>query len=367
MYVMLMGNPGARKSTAIKMVKRILTGAGYDTIAADKSTKEKFILDLAGLESQDGDTSLDQQLWGASTEEAKLFVMADEFNDFFGNNILDFVSFLGTLWDYSGVYKNRIKNGVSVEINNPAVSILGGNTPTQFATTFPPEIFGQGFFSRILLIYGESNGRRIAFPTAPAESSTARLIETFGAIKLRSVGAAAFHACAKTTLERIYQLSLVISDSRFASYTTRRFTHLLKLCLLYSAARSSTEITERDVIYANTTLHYAEQFMPRALGEFGRSKSSAVTDKIINVIESLSADGLVAVKDIYPHVHTDVEKFSDLASIVSNLVQAQRIQWVTTEEYAGALPKKSMVETSPEIEQFVDYSLLTPEERKYVK
>ena len=42
MYTMLIGSPGTRKSTAIKLVKKLLNDAGYETIAADKTSKEKF-------------------------------------------------------------------------------------------------------------------------------------------------------------------------------------------------------------------------------------------------------------------------------------------------------------------------------------
>ena len=55
MYIMLIGEPGTRKSTAIKIAKKIITAAGFDKISGDKTSKEKFMLDLAGIE----DGSLD--------------------------------------------------------------------------------------------------------------------------------------------------------------------------------------------------------------------------------------------------------------------------------------------------------------------
>jgi Protein of unknown function (DUF3987) len=367
MYVMLMGSPGTRKSTAIKTAKSILTKAGYTSIAAEKSTKEKFILDLAGAETDSFSSKpsdiLDQNLWGGSaSDSSEIFVMADEFNDFFGNNILDFVSFLGTLWDYSGTYRNRIKNGTSVEIPNPTVSILGGNTPTTFATTFPPEIFGQGFFSRILLIHGEPNGKRIAFPKPPNPDHTDFLVQSLQAIKLAATGSVSLASGAEKLLERIYRVDAPIPDQRFSTYFTRRFTHLLKLCLIVAASRNSTQVAERDVVYANTILHYAEQFMPRALGEFGRSKHSAVTDKVVSAIESLSISGPVPIPSIWPHVHMDLEGFPELSRIVQNLIQAGRVQWCGT----GCLPNKSMVGDSP-MTEYTDFSLLSTEEQRYVR
>jgi len=222
-YSMLIGSPGTRKSTAIKLMRKVLSEAGYTSIAADKSTKEKFLLDLAG-EGDEGslpspEKLLDQNLFGGEDvqQDSEMFIMADEFNDFFGNGNIEFISLLGTLWDYSGVYRNRIKNGKSVSIKNPTVSILGGNTPTGFSLAFPTEILGQGFFSRILLIYGEPNGKRIPFPRPPASSDTEAIVRHLQHIKLSAFGAAKLDAPAERLLERIYSYPSTVDDIRFES------------------------------------------------------------------------------------------------------------------------------------------------------
>lgn len=363
-YSMLIGSPGTRKSTSIKLMRSFLQRAGYDTIAADKSTKEKFMLDLAG-ETGPGDTAkvddiLEQNLFGKETghgDAREMFIMADEFNDFFGNGNLEFISLLGTLWDFSGVYQNRIKNGKSVSISDPTVSILGGNTPTGFSLAFPPEILGQGFFSRILLIYGEPNGKRIPFPPTPDASSTNALIDFLRQIKSTVFGPAQLTGTAEKLLADIYIIDPKVDDVRFASYSNRRFDHLLKLCLIVSANRLSTEITEYDVIYANTILSHAEQFMPRALGEFGKARNSDVTHKVLEFISH--AKRVVTLKEIWREVHADLEKLSQLQDIMIGLQQADKIQ--TIPEVGGFLPcKKALATVRPDI---FNLSLLTEEER----
>jgi hypothetical protein len=365
-YCMLIGSPGTRKSTSIKLMKSLLLKAGYTTIAAEKSTKEKFLLDLAG-EGTDGmsndDALLDQNLFGNGDDssDSEMFIMADEFNDFFGNGNLEFVSLLGTLWDFHGTYRNRIKNGKSVSIPNPTVSILGGNTPTGFSLAFPSDILGQGFFSRILLIYGEPNGKRIAFPPAPDEHVTSRIVETLREIKSTVFGPAQLTGAAKGLLTEIYNRNPTVDDVRFASYSNRRFDHLLKLCLIASANRLSSEIAERDVIYANTILSHAEQYMPRALGEFGKAKNSDVTHKVLEVINS--STGVVKLKDIWCHVHSDLEKLSQLQDILVGLQQADKIQ--TVSEVGGFLPKRKLLIAGAV--GLVDFNLLTEEERNMKK
>lgn len=365
-YCMLIGSPGTRKSTSIKLMRSFLTQSGYNTIAAEKSTKEKFLLDLAGEGASDGmspDDILDRNLFGNGDDkpDSEMFIMADEFNDFFGNGNIEFISLLGTLWDFNGTYRNRIKNGKSVDINNPTVSILGGNTPTGFSLAFPSDILGQGFFSRILLIHGEPNGKRIPFPPEPDRDSTARIVENLRLIKSSVFGPAQLTGTAKRLLSEIYICDPKVDDVRFASYSNRRFDHLLKLCLIVAANRLSSEIAEHDVVYANTILSHAEQYMPRALGEFGKAKNSDVTHKVLEII--YRGPGVVKMKDIWCEVYTDLEKMAQLQDILIALQQAGKIQ--TVPESGGFIPhRKALVEGK---QGMVDFSLLTDEERSMKK
>lgn len=364
-YCMLIGNAGTRKSTAVKLMKKVLQESGYNTIAADRTTKEKFLMDLAG-ETGEHDTKspedfLDENLFGtSSSDDAESFIMADEFNDFTGTGNVEFYSLLGTLWDYTGSYKNRIKTGKSISIQNPTISILGGNTPTGLSLAFPPEMLGQGFFSRMIFVYGEPNGRKITFPKAPDPRATAALRELLLAIQARNLGPANLCPRAELLLDRIYRTSRPVDDVRFESYSTRRFTHLLKLCLITSAASGSTEISERDVIYANTVLHYTEHFMPKALGEFGKAKHSDVSHKILQLLDS--TDVVMKFHDIWKYVANDLEKQSDLATLLQNLTAAEKLQILPGAE--GFLPRKKVLEAVDS--SVIDYTLLTEEERRVI-
>lgn len=367
-YAMLIGNPGTRKSTAIKILKQLLVQTGYKNIAADKTTKEKFLVDMAAYLEQDAEadaTILEENIFGAADSDeslltkppAEVYIAADEFNDFMGNGNIEFISLLGTLWDYAGIYRNRIKNGKSVAIPNPTVSILGGNTPTNFSMAFPPEIIGQGFLSRLILVYGEPTGKKITFPKPPDAAYTAELVKYMVEIKTKSRGPAQLHPAAERLLDKIYQSWPGMEDYRLESYGNRRFTHLLKLCVICSAMRMDTRITDADVVLANTILSHTEFLMPKALGEFGKSKHSDVAHKVMEVLSSATAP--MMYKEIWQFVHQDLDKIADLAEILKNLQVADKIQLVN----GGFLPKKKPVIGL--VTDTVDMSLLTDEERGY--
>jgi hypothetical protein len=358
-YVILLGNPGTRKSTAIKRMKALIKSAGYTSIAADKTTKEKFLLDLAGEETNAEDP-LDANLWGKEDSDvSNCFIMADEFNDFFGNNNLEFISLLGTLWDYTGTYESRVKNSKSVTIPNPTISILGGNTPTGFATGFPVEIFGQGFFSRLILVHADPSGKRITFPSPPTPEDTQDMIDYLRHVKMSVIGQAAMSRPAEKLLDKIYKSYTGVNDVRFESYSNRRFTHLLKLCLIHSAASLSTTISESTVIYANTILSHTEKLMPRALGEFGKAKDSGVTHKVMQILDSTHT--VLTLNDIWKHVHNDLESVGKLGDLLRNLIAADKVMPVKEPRY-GFLPKKKPVIDIAE--DTVDWSYLTQEERE---
>lgn len=348
-YAMLLGAPGTRKSTAIKRAKKILQAAGYEHFAAEKTTKEKFLLDLSGYEEEpDPDGFLDMRLDGDCTE---CFIAADEFNDFFGNNILDFVSLLGVLWDYEGVYKSKIKNGVSVEIPDPTISILGGNTQTTFANTFPPEVMGQGFFSRMIAVYAEPTQKKIAFPDAPSEEGIQYLIEHLQAIRTNCVGQLEITPEAIALVTKIYNTWKPIEDERFAHYGNRRMGHLLKLIIIHTAVRLSTTIEIEDVKYANTILHHTEHFMPRAFGEYGRARNAGATHKVLGIIEC--ADSPVEFGVLWSKMDNDLSGLDELAEIVRGLSASGKIQ---TTEKGFLANKKPVVEYHNDM---VEYDYLT--------
>lgn len=365
LYCMLIGSPGTKKSSAIKIGAKLLKQAGYTTFAAKKTRQEKFLLDLAEQSEDLTGTGLDileENLFGDTDYEsrppAECFIAADEFNNFIGVGNIEFMSILGELWDYEGAYDYKLKNSKSVHVPNPTISILGGNTPTGFSQAFPADAIGQGFFSRLLLVYGEPSGVKFTFPPRPDKNIQLRLIEMLHKIKAEVTGELGMSAEATTLLHKIYHQWEGIDDVRFEHYTNRRLTHLLKLCLVVAAGKLRSEIGVEEVVYANTMLTFTEHLMPKALGEFGKARHSDVVHKIMQLLDTTREP--LGFRDIWKHVHTDLEKREQLQEILGNLQAAEKIQ--ATEH--GLLPMKKV--RLHGIEGAVDWNLLTETERDLI-
>lgn len=366
-YVMLIGQPAARKSTSIKIAKKLVSKSGYKLFAADKSSKEKFLMDLAGDTDGYGDSKEDGEinlaelnLWGRDDgprEPREVFIVADEFNEFSGQGNLEFYTTLGNMWDWDDEelgFAARYKNSGSLSIFQPYVSILGGNTPENFSRAFPPEIIGQGFLSRMLIIHGERTGVKLTFPPTPPQSATDTIVNSLAAIRNTGRNDAVTRSReAEQIIDDIYKKWEDLDDARFKSYSNRRFTQLIKLSLIHTLARLSTRMEAEDVIRANTTLSVAELHMPRGLGEFGKARTSDVSHKVMDVM--LQAKKPMSLMEIWPTVSRDLEKIDQLADIVKNLSFAGKISNIKSRGLVavrgGGLSKLH-----------VDLKVLTPEE-----
>ena len=362
-YIMLIGDPGARKSTAIKMAKKVLAASGYDKFNADKTTKEKFLLDLEGVVNDDDPQPTGRRKHGTSRSEnfspadvlesldlagnqelhdgvpREVFIVADEFNEFAGTGNLDFLSLLGTLWDWddeTACFKQRLKNSRSVAIYQPTISLLGGNTHTGLKEGLPPQSIGQGFMSRVLFVHTESSGRKITFPGEPSQELGAGITDYLGRIAREVEGASRITRPAEQALDTIYKTWQELEDTRFRHYSTRRFTHLLKLCLVASAMRLSVVIDLQDVVYANTLLTHTENSMSKALGEFGKSKNSEATQAVMTALYNASKP--LKFEDLWKVVSRDLEKRDQLSDILMSLSQSGKIQPASKTRADGFLP-----------------------------
>lgn len=324
-YIMLLGSAGTKKSTAINTAKKLIKAAGYDSIAAEKTSKEKFLLDLSEDKSGTSGNALDEALWGETSESdvREVWICKGEFNDFFAANILEFVSTLGDLWDFEGPYDSKIKHGVSPTIPNPTISILGGNTQTTFAGTFPPEAMGQGFLSRVIAVYAKPTGVRVTWPKIPEERDIERLISKMVEMKERCLGEMTCNATTRNLVDKIYKNWKPIPDIRFENYGNRRLTHLLKLAMIHAVSRCSMEITELDIIRANTVLHHAEQYMPDAYGDFGMSRNSPQIHKIMRVIEENPG---LTTGELWAKMQSDFDKIDNFVTVMSGMNHAGKVQ-----------------------------------------
>lgn len=177
-------------------------------------------------------------------------------------------------------------------------------------------------------------------------------------LKVELHGAMRIHSEARHMLDMIYKSWPELEDQRFKHYSTRRFTHLLKLCIIYAASRCSQEITPLDVIRTNTVLAYAESLMPKALGEMGKSRSNDAANKVMQAL--FAARHPMDMQELWKVARMDLEKPADLSQVLANLQMADQIHQVRAENgKSGYLPKQKLINREV---MYVDYKYLRGKE-----
>jgi len=362
-YVMLMGAPGTRKSTAIKIGQKLVATVGYDHFSADRTSKEALWLDMQSEQEKNmefylGDKDLEELELNIPTE---LYIVADEFNDFMGVRNEEFQTALTKMWDSPSEYKTRAKNSANTNIFKPTVNVLGGNTPGGLSKGFGVEAINGGFFSRIIFIHAEPTGTKIPFPASPPGNIKLQLLSHIR--KVRELqGVINLDKETKRLLGEIYHKCPGIPDRRFNYYQTRRHTNLLKLCIIMAAARNDLSLNEEDIISANTLLHVTELQMPQAFGEFGLAKNAEVTNTVMDIIRTATKKGKpINAQDIWQQVYQDLQDPKDLSQILSSLIKAEKINQVASGVGRGFLLKQKY-EVKWE-NGLIDYGMLTEEEK----
>lgn len=112
-----------------------------------------------------------------------------------------------------------------------------------------------------------------------------------------------------------------------------------------------------DVLLGNSILTFAEQHMPKAMGELGRKRSSDVSSILMSMLYETRKP--LSMADLWIKLEPELDHMADLSRIVQNLEAANKIQRVTTKGTTGFLPKQKAVDKS---KMYVDFDLLKERE-----
>lgn len=317
MYVILTGPPAVRKSTAFKIMTKLLrkhtnvrfapddTGgqrqgliAAMMNISDGKDEDEKKIISLltdmgkSGVSSDGAVTIADLSdrldevgnLCLDTRDPRTMFVAASELNSILGEGNTALLTFLQKMWD-GDPYEYQLKASSHL-LKDALLGMIGATTPSQLALAMPPEAVGQGFTSRAIFVFADKKHiRKIARPTLDLKAEE-KLGEIFEKVSGHFDGPFHEDAVAATHLDKLYERGVVIADPRFVHYADRRHTHLQKLCMALAASRGEQVIRDIDVNFADQLLLFTEEQMPEALGEYGMNKLGAAKQRLLDYLKT---------------------------------------------------------------------------------
>lgn len=352
-FVLLVGTPGTRKSTAAGIGKKVLksaTGVRFapqDTAGhrqglviamqgdGDKSKEflasaqlgaaDNSLMSLSDLQEVTNDPEEEEAKFVAEADKHHIAVVATEFSRFIGQNNIQMLDFLTTMWDGDD-YEYQTKSGRTT-LNNPLINLIGCTTPTSIANSLPPAAGGQGFLSRMILVYGARKYKSVPRPAAPPLDVLGRVKESLHYAYFNMAGA--FHETkeARAYSESLYTYPLEISDSRFGYYDERRYIHLTKLAMVLSAASGRMELVKDDYEEAHKILRATERGMPDALGEFGMNPLAVLKQEMLEALRS--AQGPVTLDELVGLFHRDARSH-EITEVLNDLKRMNQVKMIQT-------------------------------------
>lgn len=309
-FIMLVGPPGVRKSEGIKFVRSLLkdldglrfgpnnTAGRLQGLLAAMQGKRKIeqdaddavesvleglaSFDIAGLsDAEDADIGHTHTL-----NRHALYVAESELVGFLGMKSNEFTDFLGDMWDKSGSddYSYQLKRE-TVRVALPCLNLIGAITPMHITSYLPPTAIGQGFTSRVLMVYADS-GKKVAWPEPLDEALVTGFRNVMRWIFEVCEGPFTYTPAAKREVIRLYDYKVEIEDIRFLHYKQRRQTHMIKIAMAMAALRMDMEINENDILDAHAMLALTEARMPECLGEYGLSPLALAMSRIKEVLRN---------------------------------------------------------------------------------
>lgn len=349
-YCLLVGPPGTRKNAAINFPVHILKNCTNVKFAPDDTGGQRQGLivaiedsDADNLEAQMQDADLtDLDIFNKSELDAignceitikrnnpdkhTLFICATEFGSFLGQGSLEMTRFLNKMWDCEP-YKYKIRKEYYT-LKDSLLNLLGGTTSSDLASLLPIEAIGQGFMSRIILVFASQREKSVAPENAILNKQyIPQLEEVYKYLFSEHIGPMTKSKQAGKIETEIYNKDIQIPDSRFIYYASRRHAHLAKLAMILAATNMRKELNVEDYLLANQILEEAEKTMPDALGEYGLSPLSVSRQKMIEFLQH--ANGPVREQILWAMLRNDM-RLIDFKNSLSDLINAHKIIKVDT-------------------------------------
>jgi hypothetical protein len=259
MFVLLVAPPGVGKSMILSETHDFWLGVKDIKLAPDNMTKAA----LMDVMVASGTTrTIDGMPW----QQHALQIVASEFGVFCPAHDLEFLSTLTRLYDCGPSFReNRRSTENQIDIINPQISLIAGTQPDYLAHLLPAAAWGQGFMSRMLMVYSDEVIPIDLFD-GPQEDLTLRTaLKQDANVIGKLVGTMGWSLDAKTRISSWMKAGQppVPEHFKLKHYVTRRTLFTIKLAMISSTSRGNGLVIDgHDVSRAIGWLTDAEAFMP---------------------------------------------------------------------------------------------------------
>jgi hypothetical protein len=317
MYAVLVGPPGGRKGTAMKIAKSFLRKLdvilGSDSLGSIQTLYEEILESEASY--------IDE--FGTPLPHKSLSVWSEEFQVFLADSDPRLISNITDLFDCPSHWRySSIGRGVK-DIGNCWLTIFGAITPSLLQSSLTQDAVGGGLVSRIIFVvgYGKSKKVPITFFSKQDEDRQELLIRDLESIKNLSGQFKTTQPFmdAYTAWYMSPGATNGVDSEKFVGYNERRALHLRKLCMIFAVAEDdSMELQPHHLTRALHVLEMTELEMSNAFYGIGQGAHSTT---MTNVMKFLQDNGTISFSKLLDRFKMDILP-AELEAFLDTLVQS---------------------------------------------
>lgn len=290
LFVLLVTPPAIGKSLALRPMRQIWRKIPGLHIAPDNMTKASLMDDMMAAKTL---RKLDQDVM----EYHSLQICATEFGVLCPAHDLEFLSVLTALYDCDELHKET-RRGMKepIEIVNPQITLIAGTQPAYLSQFLPEAAWGQGFMSRIIMVYSDEFLPVDLFTERPVQQKLYDDLVHDAQLIHNKSGHMLWAPEAKQIIQSWINAGQipVPKHLKLANYCGRRLMNLLKLSqIVCLSKRGSGLIIEAEhVTQAMEWLLDAEAVMPEVFKAMKGNSDHAVLQELkLYVADQYLANG----------------------------------------------------------------------------
>lgn len=324
-YIVLVGPPGGRKGTAMKIAKNMLVKTeiplGSDALGSTQRLYQEIMEAEAEYRTKDG----------RILKHKSLSIWSEEFQVFLSDKDQTLRAALTDLFDCPSVWNyGTLKRGTE-NLSNCFLTIIGAITPSLLQDKLTSDAVGGGLLSRIIMVVGYGPIKRVAmqFLSKEEEELQQHLEEDLAQISLLT---GPFIMTTEFLEEYSNWYTNVpssegVDSEKFLGYNSRRALQVKKLSMILSASESDEMIIHaRHFKKALGILKQAEHEMPNAYYGVGRGHHAEVLTSILRYIENKD---MFTFGDLLDRFQLDAMP-EDLQRYISIMLDTQRVKKETS-------------------------------------
>lgn len=265
---------------------------------------------------------------GEVVDDATLTVYTSEFGTLINRHDEKLYTMLTEGWDASKPYQHRTAHYGKKKVPGFCLNWAACATPGQFVERMPANAAEQGLLSRILPVYftGKPSSENIRVENKADARRMEILANDLADISMLHGEFVFSEEGGQAAQEWLDGGKLPkITEPMMAEYDGRRFSHMLKLSMILSAARRRTKIIElRDWQDAQAMIFEVEENMPKLLRRFGMAAGGKFLEDIEEYIER--KNGTVSHADLNKEARRLCKNLGDIKQGIDLLVETGRLK-----------------------------------------